>query len=96
MSEPERPPGSSPAIPAISKNREMIMSISTTLEGRDRAESAVPAALAAAVKRACAAYVARRMESAIGLLRAMSDEELAGIGLMRADLPGDASTGRSV
>jgi uncharacterized protein YjiS (DUF1127 family) len=65
----------------------MIMSISTTVGPHEQAGGGALGALGGAVKRLLAAYIAWRLEqSAIAVLRTMSDRELKDIGLSRSDI----------
>jgi uncharacterized protein YjiS (DUF1127 family) len=68
---------------------EMIMSLSTTAERSGQVGGGTLTRFANATKRLFVAYMTWRMEqSAIAVLRSMSDQELIDIGLSRADIPG--------
>jgi uncharacterized protein YjiS (DUF1127 family) len=75
----------------------MIMSlISSAAEPSSYSASAGPGALAAALKRLCAAYVTWRMERmAVAALRSMSDRELRDIGLARSEIGSAVRIGTS-
>lgn len=65
------------------------MSISTTAEASDAPGSGLLTTLAAAGRRACAAFLTWRIErSALAVLASMSDRELRDIGLARSDIDG--------
>ena len=64
------------------------MSLSTTVERSEQAGGGVLTTFANATKRLFVAYMTWRMEqSAIAVLRSMSDQELSDIGLSRTDIP---------
>ena len=63
------------------------MSFSKAVEPRHAAVRDPLASMAAAIRKLCAAYVIWRMEqSAIAVLRLMTDRELRDIGLSRSDI----------
>jgi uncharacterized protein YjiS (DUF1127 family) len=65
----------------------MIMSMTATAEAREQANGGALATAVAALKRLGAAYVSWRMEqSALVVLRSLSDRELKDIGLARSEI----------
>jgi uncharacterized protein YjiS (DUF1127 family) len=80
---------------------EMVMRLSRAVERRYAAVRDPLASMVAAIRKLCAAYVIWRMEqSAIAVLRSMTDRQLSDIGLSRSDItravrPSGAPIGRA-